>query len=138
MSVAAAFALGLGGCSYQLDSLWSKSTDDTEYTGSVRAATPRQSTAVPTDNDLAAARAAVTEALGSAGKQTSIPWENPYTGARGTVTPIASAYSQDEQTCQDFLASYVRDGSESWLQGQACRARKGRWEVRSLKPWHKS
>ena len=40
----------------------------------------------------------------------SQPWENPNTGARGTVTPTASAYTQDGFTCRDFLASYVRDG----------------------------
>ena len=24
-----------------------------------------------------------------------MPWENPQTGARGTITPLTSAYSQD-------------------------------------------
>ena len=52
---------------------------------------------------------------------------NPKTGARGTITPIASAYSQDGLTCRDFLASYVRNGAESWMQGEACRAVHGRW-----------
>ncbi len=56
------------------------------------------------------------------GKDSSVPWENPKTGARGTVTPLASAYNQDGITCRDFLASYVKNGSESWLQGAACRA----------------
>ena len=59
------------------------------------------------------------------GKDASPPWENPSTGARGTVTPIADAYTQDGFTCRDFLASYVRDGSESWLQGDACRMPSG-------------
>jgi surface antigen len=67
-----------------------------------------------------------------------MPWENPQTGARGTVTPIAEAYDQDGVTCHDFLASYVRNGSESWLQGEACRQGKGRWEVRHMKPWRRT
>jgi surface antigen len=37
-------------------------------------------------------------------------------------------------TCRDFLASYVKNGSESWLQGEACRAERGKWEVRNLRP----
>ncbi len=54
----------------------------------------------------------------------------------GTVTPLAAVYSQDGITCRDFLASYVKDGSESWLQGAACRAKHGKWEVRNLRPWN--
>ena len=50
------------------------------------------------------------------------------------VTPLASTYQQDGITCRDFLASYVRNGSESWLQGEACRAERGKWEVRNLRP----
>ena len=73
------------------------------------------------DADLVIARATVNEALTRGGKDTSVPWENPRTGARGTVTPLAPAYTQDGSTCHDFLASYVRPGSKSWLQGEACR-----------------
>ena len=77
--------------------------------------------------------------LNKGGKDSSVPWENPQTGARGTVTPIAAAYSQDGSTCHGFLASYERDGASSWLQGEACRATaKGKWEVRNLKPWQRT
>src|SRR3979411_2464375 len=72
---------------------------------------------LPADGDLAFARAAASEALAKDGKTTSVPWENPRTGARGTVTPLAGAYTQDGFVCRDFLASYVRQGTESWLQG---------------------
>src|SRR5216683_1935100 len=68
-------------------------------------------------------------------KDASVPWENPHTGARGTITPLATATSQDGVTCRDFLASYVKNGSESWLHGEACRAGRGKWEVRNLRPW---
>jgi hypothetical protein len=76
------------------------------------------------------ARAVVSEMLGKSSKNTSVPWENPRTGAHGTITPLASANTANGQICQDFLASYVRDGNASWLQGEACRAKPGRWEVR--------
>ncbi len=139
---ALALALTAGGCSlsYQLESFSfgksdkaEKSDDKTETTGSVT-----EKTSVPHDADLVYTRAAVTEMLTRAGKDVSVPWENPSTGARGTVTAIASAYSQDGLTCRDFLASYVREGAESWLQGEACRARAGKWEVRTLKPWKRT
>jgi surface antigen len=67
-----------------------------------------------------------------------MPWENPTTGARGTVTPLASAYTQDGQTCRDFLASFVSGSSQNWLQGEACKQQQGDWEVRTLKPWKRS
>lgn len=130
-----------GGCSfsYQLGSLFGKNKDEQagEVTGSMPATT-QPGEGNPADTDLAFARAAAAEVLSRGGKDTSIPWENPDTGARGTVTPIASTYNQDGLVCRDFLASYVRAGAESWLQGEACRMHEGRWEVRSLKPWRRS
>src|SRR3977135_3624228 len=68
-------------------------------------------------------------------KDSSQPWENPETGARGSVTPLAQAYSSEGRTCRDFLASYVNGQSESWLQGAACQAGEGRWQIHPLKPW---
>ena len=113
---------------------------DVESTGSIRPAMPRQQTvaAMPQEGDMAAARAAVSEALGKTGRDGSVPWEDPVTGARGTVTPLSNAYSQDGTTCRDFLASYVRNGAESWLQGEACRGGQGRWEVRHMRPWRRT
>ena len=135
---ALSLALVLGGCSfsYQLDSMFSRQRD-ADTTAAIRpAATGHQSlAALPQDRDLAAARAAVSEALAKSGRDASVPWEDPSTGARGTVTPLSNAYTQDGTTCRDFLASYVRHGSESWLQGEACRGLQGRWEVRHMRPW---
>ena len=129
-------ALAVGGCSfsYQLDTMFSKK-DDPGQTGALRPAPARTPVAPPHEGDLAIARAAVIEVLAKGGKDTSMPWENPKTGARGTITPLAQAYRQDGATCRDFLASYVRDGNESWLQGEACRAERGKWEVRNMRPW---
>jgi len=86
--------------------------------------------------DLAVASAATTMLLdhddGASG-----PWENPLTGARGTITPLAAAYRDNGIECRDFLASYVRERAETWMQGEACRNRVGRWEVRSFKLWRR-
>lgn len=131
-------ALGSGGCSMsgQLDSFFGGAKSD--RTGSI---TPPPGTkevvGLPPDTDLVYARAAASEVLRRGEKNSSLPWENPHTGARGTVTPIASAYTQDGQTCRDFLASYVAGDDQSWLQGEACK-QKGYWEIRALKPWKRS
>ena len=127
-------AFALGGCSlsYQLDSVFTKKAD-ADTTGALHPTVSR--TEPPAEGDLAFARAAASEVLTKGGKDTSMPWENPSTGARGTVTPLASAYDQDGTMCRDFLASYVKNGNESWLQGAACRAARGKWEVRHLGPW---
>jgi len=131
-----ALSLAAGGCSfsYQLDSLTGKG--EAEQTGAMRPL--RSLTSLPPEQDLAVARAAVSEFLGRGGSDSSTPWENPRTGARGTITPIASAYNQDGVTCRDFLASYVRDGNEAWMQGEACRIPQGKWEVRTMKPWNRT
>jgi len=105
-------------------------------TGSVELASLEDAVVSSTD-DLAVASAATTMLLehdnGASG-----PWENPLTGARGTITPLAAAYRDNGIECRDFLASYVRERAEAWMQGEACRNRVGRWEVRSFKPWRRS
>ena len=58
--------------------------------------------------------------------------DDPKSAAR-----FAEVNSANGFTCRDFLASYVKDKAETWLQGEACKFNKG-WEVRSLKPWRKA
>jgi len=87
--------------------------------------------------DLAAASAAVVMLLEKKQDRASAPWENPLTGARGTVTPVAAAYRDAGAECRDFLASYARDAKEAWFQGEACRNIFGRFVVRDIKPWRR-
>jgi hypothetical protein len=137
-ALALMLALGTGGCSI------SSPAFDSIFGGGDRTSsiTPppgtKENGEMPPDGDLAYARAAASEVLRGGKKGASQPWENPSTGARGTITPIASAYTQDGQTCRDFLASYISSTSEAWLQGAACKQRQGAWEIRSLKPWKRS
>lgn len=135
--IALSLALGgtTSGCSlsYKLDSFGG---DAAEHTGSIKAATrpATRSSPSPADNDLAYAKAAASELLSRPEKTANEPWENPATGARGTVSAIADAYTSEGFQCRDFLASYIRDGVESWLQGDACRIDQGKWTVRNLRP----
>jgi len=141
-AIALALTLGTatGGCSlsYKLDSFMGKENEKHEHTGSLRPAVAPgptvAQTSLPADNDLAYARAAAAQVLARAEKDASQPWQNPGTGAHGTVTPLADAYTQDGFQCRDFLASYIRDGAESWLQGDACRVHQGKWTIRTLRP----
>ena len=52
-------------------------------------------TGLPAETDLVFARMAIVDVLTRGSKEISAPWENPSSGARGTVTPIASAYNKD-------------------------------------------
>jgi surface antigen len=107
--------------------------DDNDPTGSI--VPPAAGGPAPTESDLAFARNAASDVLTKGTKDSSQPWENPETGARGSVTPLAHAYQMDGRTCRDFLASYVNGRNESWLQGAACQTAGGRWEIHTLKPW---
>ena len=127
----------LGGCSYRLASLSAKDDGDPPATGSIAAPAGRAAavrSAPRAELDLAYARAAASDALARGGKDASIPWQNPETGAGGNITPLATSYTEGGLPCRDFLASYMHGGSQDWLQGAACRTAAGEWEVRRLKP----
>jgi surface antigen len=153
LAIALTLALGLGvslgGCAVS-GSMFSKHGKDEaraealdDVTGSVGtpAVIPASAStaALPPETDLVFARMAIVDVLQRGSKEISTPWENSSSGAHGTVTPIASAYSKDGLNCRNVLASYVRrQGSETWLQGEACRPKAGPWEVKSLRPWSRS
>jgi hypothetical protein len=128
--------MGSGGCSMPRGDGAFARMDDNEVTGSVDVAQPPASP-TPTESDMAFTRNAASDVLTKGDKDSSQPWENAETGARGSVTPLAKAYSADGRTCRDFLASYVNGRSESWMQGAACQTGHGRWEIHTLKPWRR-
>ena len=130
-----------GGCSmsrgegaFSKESAFAK-MGDSDVTGSISATPVSAAMATPTETDLAFARNAASDVLTKGDKDSSQPWENPETGARGSVTPLAKTYASEGRTCRDFLASYVNGRAETWLQGAACQSSQGRWEIHTLKPW---
>ncbi|MGO9398957.1 MAG: RT0821/Lpp0805 family surface protein [Xanthobacteraceae bacterium] len=134
-------AFSAAGCSYQLETMYSKTDADVEQTGSIAAAerqTVAANAAAPSEVDLAYARAVAADVVARGAKDASVPWENPNTGAGGNITPLAASYSDGAFTCRDFLASYVRGQAQAWLQGAACRTARGKWEVKSLRPFKQS
>ncbi len=128
-------SLASAGCSYRLASL---AKDDAELgsTGTLirtgNRAGRSASIAPSSEADLAYARAVIPDALARGGKDNSVPWQNPRTGAGGNVTPLETSYNEGGLSCRGFLASYVHGDSHDWLQGAACRTSRG-WEVKSLK-----
>jgi surface antigen len=112
--------------------------DSGDITGSL----PLQMTASPKGAmlpvDWVVARSALREVLGRGEAGSSQPWENPTTGARGTVTPVAAIYEKDGFPCRNFIVSGVRDGHESWYEGTACRIHRGNWDVTATRPLQKS
>jgi surface antigen len=129
-------ALGASGCSYRLASLVSKDDADIEPTGSIAQplAPSRHDGGGVSDADLIYAREAASAALARGARESSVPWQNPQTGAGGNITPLDTSYSEDGLPCRDFLASYVHGAAQDWLQGAACRSASGTWEVTRLKP----
>lgn len=108
-----------------------------DVTGSITP-TVRSASYDPTEADLALARNAASDVLTKGSRDSSQPWENPATGARGSVTPLSAVYVAEGRSCRDFLASYVNGTTESWMQGAACKGERGRWDVRTLVPWKRS
>ncbi|WP_338060749.1 RT0821/Lpp0805 family surface protein [Bradyrhizobium valentinum] len=95
--------LGSGGCSLSRPDAYAR-MNATDFTGSLskQPATPP----VPTESDLAFARTAASDVLTKGDKDSSQPWENPETGARGSVTPLSQAYSaEDGRTCRTSTAA---------------------------------
>ncbi|MCS0494827.1 RT0821/Lpp0805 family surface protein [Ancylobacter sp. MQZ15Z-1] len=79
-------------------------------------------------DDWLSARQALAEALSEDQVAPSVPWENYASATRGTVTPIGTRLATAGD-CRAFLMSFVRDTSENWLEGEACRTAKGSWKV---------
>jgi surface antigen len=146
-------AMFLGGCSMQLSSLLPGGVSDSGPTGPtvIRTASDDATGSIPLQ--MAAARdipmgmsaidwphvqAALKEALARTDEGPSVPWHNPASDARGTVTPIAAAFTKDGLPCRNFIASHVKDGIETWSEGLACRVSAQVWEVKSVKPLKKS
>src|ERR1700759_5336552 len=80
------------GCSMSRTDSAFASMQDSDFTGAI---VPR-AVAGPTDADLAFARNAASDVLTKGDKDSSQPWHNPQTGARGSGTPLAQGYSADD------------------------------------------
>lgn len=133
--LAATLGAVVAGCavSTQLGPIFGMAGGDI-VTGSITPRDKRFSSAM-TDEDWAKARDTLDLALAPDNAGKPLPWENPATGLSGTVTPVATAYVADEETCHAFVASVVEGIDTHWVQGRACRGAEPRWTVVDLSGW---
>jgi surface antigen len=78
--------------------------------------------------DLQMAQAALREALGSAADGSVVAWNNPATGASGTVTPLKSS-TQGGRPCRIVQTFIDARGQRSTDQWEFCK-QGGNWRLR--------
>ncbi len=109
---------------------------DTTVTGSLSLSGGTAPAMSPVDWTIA--KSALRQALGREEAGASQPWENPTSGARGTITPVAAIYEKDGFACRNFIVSHVHESQENWYEGTACRMHRGQWDVTTTRPLQKS
>jgi surface antigen len=141
-------AVAVSGCSSSLPSLLGDNDKpapvarsanvkpEPTVTGSLALANGAKTPMSPLDWNIA--KAALRDTLGRAEAGASQPWENPTSGSRGTVTPVAAIYEKNGFACRNFIVSHVHDSKESWYEGTACRIHRGQWDVTTTRPLQKS
>ena len=128
-------ACALGGCSFAIPSL---TGDAVDTTGSIKSA-PRS----PLSSDLSVedwrrAKGALAVALDPQGNGSSVSWDNPESGIRGTFVPVGGPFVQSDVVCRAFVATLTGAGETPLsLQGTACRPTPDEWVVSGVKPWRK-
>ncbi|BAS00372.1 RT0821/Lpp0805 family surface protein [Blastochloris viridis] len=130
-------ALLVSGCaaiSIPMGGLFGDDSDDEIVTKSVKPLPVVPVATVP-DADWRAAKAPFSLAMNRTDAGASVMWDNPATGAHGSITPLSKAAASDAgRTCRTFLLSRVEGDTESWHQGEACLAGKAGWKVQMVRP----
>jgi hypothetical protein len=123
----------MGGCSIAIP-MSSLYPDDDETTGSINR--PPVLSRQLGEDDLKRADAAMAAALDPKRNDVPVAWANPASGAKGSFTPVATAYRlANGNTCRTFLAEVDAPASAAqFMQGSACKA-DGKWMIHDLRPW---
>ena len=113
----------------RLASLVSRDNTDAMPTGTIARPADR---AIPVavgsgsaEEDLAYARAAASDVLASGGKDASVPWRNPQSGANGNITPLDTSYSEDGHPCRIFSPAMCMGRRRTGSKGPPAAARPG-------------
>jgi surface antigen len=126
-------ALPAAGCSIALP-IASLATDDPATTGSVKVKPTSPLSAELGTEDWRRARGALAIALDPQGNGSSVSWDNPETGLKGTFVPAGKPYVRNDEICRAFLATVLGQATALWLQGTACRPSGGEWTIRTVAP----
>jgi surface antigen len=111
---------GLSGCAMSTSLGPMFAADD--ITGSI---TPRDGRFSPSmsDEDWRLAKAAIDTATAMPAPTASTTWDNPQSGLKGAVTPVAAPYAAQDRACRAFIATVVLKDRTDWYQGRACRGK---------------
>ena len=132
--IACLAALVLGGCAISTPLGPIFGSDDDAATGTVAPPDTRFSSDM-SEADWTLAQAAVRTALDAGAGRPSASWQNPASGSKGTISPVASAFAVDGALCQAFTAIVTADGETSYYQGRACRTGSKAWMVTETSAW---
>jgi surface antigen len=127
--------LSLGACSMAIPSLVG---EPVETTGSITPAFKSPLSSDLTAEDWRRARGALAVALDPQGNGSSVSWDNPESGLKGTFVPVGGPFVQSDVVCRAFVATINGAGDTPVsLQGTACRTSPDEWDVSGVKPWRK-
>lgn len=82
--------------------------------------------------DAAIAEATLKRALETQVSGTPVRWENPDSGATGTVKPIRTFKNHNDQFCREYERVETTDGRTESISGIACRGDDGAWRTRAV------
>lgn len=124
-------AILLGACGMGGFSLEKAEVDRSILTGSIPAA-PGTAAAGPADTEMASDQATIRNAVSSADLEElagkPLPWANPETGSRGSVTGLVQSGGKG-RFCRAFEVSRERFDGVAMFRGQACMTEAGDWRL---------
>lgn len=82
--------------------------------------------------DAAIAEATLKRALESQVSGTPVRWDNPDSGATGTVKPIRTFKNHNDQFCREYERVETTGGRTESVSGIACRSDDGAWRTRAV------
>lgn len=136
VAAVALVGLALGGCSIAIGPI--SGADKAETTGSITPAFHSPLSSDLSQEDWRRAKGALAVALDPQGNGSSVSWDNPESGLKGSFVPVGGPFVQNDVVCRAFVATINGAGDNPVsLQGTACRPTPDEWEVSGVKPWRK-
>jgi surface antigen len=130
--------LGLGASACSMSFPISSFASDSDPTGSIDRPVTLLSKELDQE-DWRRAKAAMAVALDPQGNGTSVAWNNPQSGAKGSFVAVAAPFSKNDKICRTFHADVVADAkADRKIEGSACRGSDGDWVVASAKEQSRS
>jgi surface antigen len=135
LALGIALALSVSGCSFALPSLVPAKED---VTGSIAPKRVAPLIAGLDGEDWRRAKATLAIALDPQGSGTSVGWSNPDSGNKGSFVPVGKPFVRSDDICRAFVATIDRQGgSDTTMQGTACRISADEWDITDISPWKK-